>query len=398
MTIKYDTYVDVPKRMGDVTGEPTGFPNRTDSSIAFDDGNIRFTITPTGDFFEFYSLGKKFRKTAAESVDGDGTEGLWFFYYDSTGTLVASQTPWTFFDGHVFISYGYWDATNSSWIGQGEERHGIVMDAADHEHFHNYFGSLWKSGMTSSVIVDGGGSLDAHAEIQSIGLGTMADEDIIFNHPEQTSYEIWYKDGATPNWRKTTASAAAVDVTATRPNYNQFTGGAWQKTEVANTKFTLTHLFATDDINTPYFLIMGENQYNSKNDAQDGAQVEITAITTGALPITEFIPIATFIVQCLDAYSNQYNAQLISTTDGGDFVDFRISEKTGVGASVNDHGNLTGLGEDDHAQYYLADGTRPIADDVKLPIGTDGTTYFIYDSVSSKLQLWVNGVKREAWR
>ena len=39
-----------------------------------------------------------------------------------------------------------------------------------------------------------------------------------------------------------------------------------------------------------------------------------------------------------------------------------------------------------------------VSDDVTLPIGTDGTTYFKYDSASSKLQLYVNNVKRGEWR
>ena len=379
MSIKRKVYVDVPKRIGDVTGEPTGFPNRTDSDISFNDGNIRFTIQPTGDFFEFYSLGKKFRKTSSESIDCTDTEGLWFFYYETDGVLTCSQTPWDFFSGKVFISYGYWDATNSSWIGQGEERHGLVMDAADHEHFHNYFGSLWKSGITPSVTVDGGGSSNADAEIQLIGAGIMADEDIIFNHPEQTSYEIWYKDGANANWRKTVASAAAVYTlnSGVTPYWNEFTGGAWQLTNVTNTRFTLTHLFATDDINMPYILIMGENEYLTNGAAQDGATNEIATLTSGALPVTEFIPIATFIVQCRTSYTNDYNAQLVSTADGGDFIDFRESEKTGVGATTNHHGNLTGLTEDDHPQYMLVDGTRTM---ISYALRTETSDYTITSS------------------
>jgi len=186
------------------------------------------------------------------------------------------------------------------------------------------------------------------------------DEDIEHNSVEQTgSFIMLYKDGASANFRKESLGNALVAITADRPDYNEYTGGAWTRTEVANTKFTLTHLFVTNSI-TPSknILVMGENQYNSKSDAQDGAMVELTSLSTGALPTPEFIPIATFIIQCRDSYTNSYNARVVSTADGNDYIDFRTSEKTGVGAVATHHGNLSGLAEDDHLQYLPIDGSR----------------------------------------
>jgi hypothetical protein len=140
--------VDVPKRLGDITREPNGFPNRTDSSIVFSDSSPdrTFTISPVGIYFEFYSLGRKFRKTVAESIQIDDTDGLWFIYYEADGILTVSQTPWEYGVGQIFVAIGYWDTISSSWIGHGEERHGLTMDTDTHRHFHETFGTIWQYG------------------------------------------------------------------------------------------------------------------------------------------------------------------------------------------------------------------------------------------------------------
>lgn len=44
----------------------------------------------------------------------------------------------------------------------------------------------------------------------------------------------------------------------------------------------------------------------------------------------------------------------------------QIVETGGGGGGVSDHGALSGLADDDHPQYFLADGTRPIAGDLTV--------------------------------
>jgi hypothetical protein len=348
----------IPRTQNILINDPTGFDRSTPLSMgdmSFNDVTRTFTIQPKVNQtdFKFYINGEENIRTSAENVTIADTEGLWFIYYNSSGVLVASQTPWTFGSSSVFVAYLYWDATNKINLGLGEERHGISMDWATHEYLHDNFGTQWKSGFTPDVTVDGDGSLNAHAEIQSISAGEMDDEDIEHRMLEQTLYSIWYLDGAEGNWRKTTPSASAVAITTTRPDWNEWTGAIWRRTEVDNTKYTLTHMIATNNIGESNILVMGQAQYSSKADAREGADVEVTNIVTGDIPMIEFEVIATFIIECKDSYTNSYNARLISTTLGYDFVDWRTSEKTGTGASTNDHGNLTGLLDDDHTQYAL---------------------------------------------
>jgi len=222
----------------------------------------------------------------------------------------------------------------------GDERHGISMGWSTHEYLHDTIGSAWQSGYLPSLTVDGDGSSDSHCEMQAVSAGIFHDEDIEHSNAQQTTYELWYKDGAGGDWRKEAASAALVAITATRPDFNEYTGGAWQRTEVTNTNFTLTHIFATNRNGTTnkVILIMGENEYATKGVAQDAALTELLAITTAGLQTPELMPIGTVIIECKDSYTNSYNARAVSTSDGSDFVDFRRNNKmlsgTGGGASA----------------------------------------------------------------
>jgi hypothetical protein len=342
----------------DAMKEPTGFPNRSDSEFSFDNSSRTFSIAPFDVSYDIYSNGIKYTKSSTETVTITDTEGLWFFYFSNTGVLTASQTPWTFDASLVFIALGYWDASNNLLIGLGDERHGMTMDNATHEYLHNNLGAQWVSGFTPAVTVDQNGSLAAHCEIQSISAGVFYDEDIKHSTLQQTSYQVWYLEGASASWRAATASASAVNVTSTRPNYNLNTAGTWSRAQVDNNNYVLTHIFATNDVNKPTILVMGQAQYSSKANARAGATTELANLTTGAFPMAEFCPIATLIVECKDVYTNTYNAILVSTDTGASFVDWRTSEKSGVGASPTDHGNLTGLLDDDHTQYSLINGSR----------------------------------------
>ena len=76
-----------------LTGEPTGFPNRDDSHISFDDGSREFTIQPSGiASFDYYIKGKKTTITDEDSVVIDDEEGMHFIYYNASGTLIAQRT------------------------------------------------------------------------------------------------------------------------------------------------------------------------------------------------------------------------------------------------------------------------------------------------------------------
>jgi hypothetical protein len=82
------------------------------------------------------------------------------------------------------------------------------------------------------------------------------------------------------------------------------------------------------------------------------------------LPIYEFRTLYRFIFQTANGYANSVKSRLVSVTD---------MRTTGSGVSGSpvpsaDHGSLTGLGDDDHVQYY--DQTRGDARYLQLTGGT----------------------------
>lgn len=316
----------------------SGFDNRTDSTISFDDGTRTFTIAPAVASYSFISDNNKYTKTTSLSIQIDDTEGLWFFYFDSDGNLVATQT---FSDDiilkYAFVALVYWDADNNTAITVAEERHGNVMDSATHLYNHNTVGTQYGSGLQpTDVVADGSGNDATHAQI-GLSSGTIWDEDIKISIPSYTapaSFPFLYKSGANGYWRKIAANDYIVTTTGTgRAAYNEWTGATWQLTEVGNAKFCLMHLYATNDIDTPMVWILGENEYNSATDARDGATNELLQLETDGLPVVEYKAIATFIIQSATSYSNAVKSKVISTGTGADYIDFRFLD-SGINLSV----------------------------------------------------------------
>jgi hypothetical protein len=106
-----------------------------------------------------------------------------------------------------------------------------------------------------------------------------------------------------------------------RVAYNLLSGGSWSLAEVDNNKFVLVHVFATNDIEFPFIAILGQTQYNDKTSARDGAISEIKGLS--GLPVAEFCPVGSVIIQTSNAYSNTPKAQIVSTASGADYEDHR---------------------------------------------------------------------------
>jgi hypothetical protein len=153
--------------------------------------------------------------------------------------------------------------------------------------------------------------------------------------------------------------------------YNEYTGGAWQLTEApANNNYVLMHYFATNNLvndtqidayGEPFIGIIGESVHATLAAATEAAKSEINNLYVSGMPSKEFVPIATCILQTNGTYANEPNARFVVMADGSDYVDWRIEQPIpGLGVSVVDHGNLTGLLDDDHPQYLRTDGTRSL--------------------------------------
>jgi len=259
------------------TGEPTGFIDRTECTISFDDATRTFTIAPVGSDFNYYSLGHKFTVSTTNSVQITDTEGLWFIYYASE-MLTASQIPWDFTSGKVFVSNLYWDAVNKISILFGEERHGIVMDGATHEYTHRVHGAEVTKGsfVAGDYILSGDGSSNTHAQL-SLTDGVLYDEDIKLpivnaatpsNPFEQilspiAKLPIYYRGGTevSPVWRK--RAATNFPVYDNSPNtifYNNLNAGNWTLANAADRYYVATWVVVTNNIFEPVVCLLGNKQ------------------------------------------------------------------------------------------------------------------------------------------
>ena len=365
----------------DVTNEPTGFPNRTDSTVSFDDSTYTLTIAPTiiGGSYDVYIKGKKYTKTTESiQISTPLVGGDYYFYFNSTGVLSVSNvfSP-EIISQYAFISIVYWNPDVLPAPGVhtyfAEERHGLTMDGVTHSYLHTVFGARYLSGLALQGFTiatgPGAGNSNSHAQFTS-DQGRIRDEDILLTILSQAQIPILYRQGQL--WRKKVADSFPVIYAGTagygvlgvnRLPYNQYTGGAWQLTEVQTNKFVLVHFFATNDKENGVVGIQGIAQYDSIEAARTAANNEITSLS--GLPFAEFVPIGTVLFETSTGYTNTPKARVVAV-DGADYVDFRGTQLYTPAGEATTHSLLSGLGNDDHFQYLLVDGTRAMSGDLDL--------------------------------
>ena len=137
-----------PLEVKEATKEPTGFPNRTDSEMEFDNLTRTFKIRPKAPqtYFDIFIKGKPYRFETEQTITSPDDEGIFFFYFDD-GVLTFDNTfDLTLITENAWCATVYWDKVNQVNILLGDERHGMKMDAATHEYLHNLNGTVLTRG------------------------------------------------------------------------------------------------------------------------------------------------------------------------------------------------------------------------------------------------------------
>jgi hypothetical protein len=265
-----------------VIKEPTGFLNRTaDTIMTFSDADRSFTIAPKppATSFSFYTRAKLHTVTGSATVTlpALNNEGQWYIYFNDSTTLHLSDTAWDLTGSISPVATGYWDSTNSKWIFEGEERHGLVMDHDTHSRLHRVDGTKPEKDATKLMIgdyiTDGDGSLNSHAQF-SVSDGYLFDEDLDHhivhaavpaNDFEQyisghVKIPVFYLTG-TGDWRKKDATDFPFYENSPNPAFfNQYSGGAWSLQACTNTYFFATWLIYTNNRKAPVASILGQRQ------------------------------------------------------------------------------------------------------------------------------------------
>lgn len=336
-----------------VTKEPTGFPNRTDSVISFDDVTYTLTIAPTSGSFDFYVKGEKYTKSSPETITIDNTQsGNHYFYYNENGVLSSTQVVnASLFEDNALVSIVYWNTDINQHIYFAEERHGLQMDGATHGYLHTTFGARFLSGHALDNFTIGTGALDSSAQFTA-DEGSIRDEDLIIQSPAQSQIPILYRQGDL--WRKKSSDSfpliysGTAGYSGTNIPYNEFNGTSWQLTEVGDNEFVLVHFFATNDKDNPIVGIQGINAYNNVPDAKNAAGTEISSLS--GIPFIEFVAIGTVIFKTSSSFGNTPKA-IVTPINGSNYVDFRGTQLYTPAGEATTHSLLSGLAADDHLQY-----------------------------------------------
>lgn len=352
-----------------VMGEPMGHADKAQSTISFDAVTRTFTISPVSGSFVVWCKGEKYTYTTAQTVIIPDTDGLHYIYFSSTGVLSTKMAFFTW-DEDAPTSYVYWNATLNEAIYFADERHGVTLDWQTHEYLHRTRGAAIANGFAiSGYTISGTGSLDADAQVTIEG-GTFFDEDmqvdvVSSNTPTANTWQqdlsspaqipVLYLDGLV--WRITTPNDYPVKK-GTLLQYNVLSSGTWSVVDVNSGDFTVSWILATNNLNYPVVAVLNQSATNTIGQAEE---LHFEDLTLPGFPSVEFRPLYRLIYQSANSYSNSTKAKLVGV------LDLRSISAAGVApALVSDHGNLSGLTDDDHPQYLSDTDVRPgIAQAVK---------------------------------
>ena len=340
--------------------EPTGFPNRTDSTLSFNDLTRTFTIQPASVEFDVYQKGKAYRFNSAQTYTIPNVQGLHYIYFNN-GLLSSTQVFTTdIIKEYAFVATVYWDLANTKQILFGDERHGLVMDGETHSYLHQSVGARYISGLSADNYTTAGtGAADSDATL-SISDGVIRDEDIQFNITDAAvpsnpfeqildpiaKIPVYYRSGVSGDWKKETATDFPVKTGASRVQYND-PSGPWTLVDAtADDNYVAMWIFATNNISEPIIAIMGQREDSTLNDAQANNVYE--GVSFGSLPSAEMKVIYRLIFKTNSTYANTPKAAL------ADVRDLRRAIDTALGPyAPSDHGLLTGLTDQDHPDYAI---------------------------------------------
>lgn len=319
-----------------ITKEPTGFPNRYDSTIAINTSTGGVSIYPTvlGGSYDFYVWGNKFTKTVPLTSTVPNTHGMHFVVFDSNGNILNTTTP--NFSSQAFVASIYANGTGI-WTG-GDERHGVVMDWNTHEYLHKTVGVRYHSGFAAEFADDG--------IITSLALGALYDEDMELAIPAQTSCGVLYRYSISPT--KYTWTPPQTSLILKNNNIIQYDLNG-TKTDVPINNHVAYWVFGTNNIISPIFSLMGQRVDVTLANSQVNNTFE--SLSLGDLPSPEMKLLYRVIYQRTGATSTWKETK-----------DYRSANLlSGTAYLASSHGNLTGLTtSDDHPQYLRTDGTRDL--------------------------------------
>lgn len=294
----------------------TGFPNRTDSSIAFDDGTITFSLTGT---FDVYQKSVKYTPAAGQkSIPITNVTGLYFVWYTfPLGVPTLNQS--TIFPGFdtCLVATVYWNAATAK--GRlSDERHAVGRDPLIHEYLHKTVGMRYGTGLDAAFT----------NTTFAINPGEVYDEELAYViSPAKTVIDVLYKSGSAA-WVWDAANVTPYKLNGNAIRYNNGTALA----DVNSGNYVAYWVFATASLVKPFISIMGQRVDTNLNNCRNNATP--ASLSLGSLPSAEMKLL----------YRVIYHQSGVNVVFD-EITDYRAGQVTTVsGLVVADHAGLTNLG------------------------------------------------------
>ncbi len=352
------------------TDHPTGFEDPNNVGVAYSFGDRTITLThPSGTIAWWYEGTRHTVASPWTSAAHTDSTDSWFLTLNGDITAESwSDSPWALNEVQVaYVSYTSGSAAGSFAM---RETHGL-MPWQSHEEFHRTTGTYWRSGLgltAATYVVYTAATAPAAVADNTPGVdsGVIADEDLqtTINTLTEGTYTTAYRSGGSGTWTFDTTDTTPYFVTANRLQWNQNTGVTWQLTDVTEDSYINVYDFAvpvasdSDSQKYAHIWISGQAEYTSLAAAQleFPQNLDLGSFTTLS---PEFVAV--------NRITYQYNASGVGAVGVGVSGRCKIMAVTSLrgtrasqvalsGAAPSDHGNLSGLGDDDHTQYELITG------------------------------------------
>jgi hypothetical protein len=335
----------------------TGFEDASSVALSTDSGNPpTITLTFTGTVY-WWSDGVRYSDSGTDALQMADSSGVHWIYYDGA-TLSAQVNPSDAeFDAiltdKAFVSIIYFNATTNASYVVANELHGAEMSGETHRWLHDSVGSNYHEGLTiSGYTPDTATNAALSFEITD---GNFFDEDLKIsivdgsaaNQYEQqlnggdASIPVLYRNAA-GEWTEQAASTLPYIVSGTTLRYMD-ADNSYAQTSLGNNQYMNMFLVATNDWQYPIKMIQGTDEYSKQEYSQGAVGDEI--VDWGTLPSAEWVLLYQIILK--QSSGESVDGKII------DVIDYRFTGITGASATSQDHGSLSGLSDDDHAQYAL---------------------------------------------
>ncbi len=321
------------------------------------------------DSYIMFVTGKKIIKKildewAPPSELGIYQEGTYHVYFDRNGTLKGKLGGFDLSEdcpvAVVLIN------SDGDAVFVADDRSNLAVDYPTKEYLRKT-GGLRIDGTGFSIgdyTTSGVGTSENDYKF-SISNGTVYNIDRFFTITHSSTPTLEYEQFLNPyvktktfyrqegHWDSTDIQDYSIVLSSGVPAYNSVTEGSWSLTPVPDNKFFAVWIAVTNNVGCPIVAINGQSFYNNLNDALDSAS--FGSLNLDGSPEGLYAPLYRLIFQYNATYTNTPKSILKSV------LDIRSSSASGGGgATITDHGGLSGLTDDDHTQYVHLSNARTI--------------------------------------